>query len=100
MRAEGLEPPRAFAHRHLKPARLPVSPRPRTRRRDDSRRPEPALVDRKLPHAPVAEVSSAFVAQVRNITPGYVVIHPNRDKAVCKVTRLIVVLILLRLGRR
>ncbi len=30
MRAEGLEPPRAFAHRHLKPARLPVSPRPPT----------------------------------------------------------------------
>ena len=29
MRAEGLEPPRAFAHRHLKPARLPISPRPR-----------------------------------------------------------------------
>jgi hypothetical protein len=35
------------------------------------------------------------VAQVRNIRPGYTVIHPNRDKAVCKVTRMIVVLILL-----
>ena len=35
------------------------------------------------------------MAQVRNIRPGYAVIHPNRDKAVCKVTRLLVVLILL-----
>jgi lysylphosphatidylglycerol synthetase-like protein (DUF2156 family) len=35
------------------------------------------------------------VAQVRNITPGYVVIHPNREKPACKLVRLIVVLILL-----
>jgi hypothetical protein len=35
------------------------------------------------------------VAQVRNIRPGYAVINPNRDKAICKVTRLIVVVILL-----
>ena len=35
------------------------------------------------------------VAQVRNIRPGYTVIHPNRDKAVCKLTRVVVVLILL-----
>ena len=35
------------------------------------------------------------VAQVRNIRPGYTVIHPNRDKAVCKLTRLLVVAILL-----
>jgi hypothetical protein len=31
------------------------------------------------------------VAQHRNVTPGYVVIHPNRDKAICKLTKLIVV---------
>jgi hypothetical protein len=31
------------------------------------------------------------VAQVRNVSPGYVVIHPNRDKAICKLTKLIVV---------
>jgi hypothetical protein len=31
------------------------------------------------------------VAQVRNVRPGYAVIHPNRDKAVCKLTKLIVV---------
>ena len=29
MRAEGIEPPRAEAHRDLNPARLPISPRPR-----------------------------------------------------------------------
>ncbi len=32
--------------------------------------------------------------QVRNIRPGYVVIHPNRDRAICKVTKLVVVLLL------
>jgi len=32
---------------------------------------------------------------VRNLPPGYTVIHPNRSKAVCKVTKAIVVLILL-----
>jgi hypothetical protein len=32
---------------------------------------------------------------VRNLPPGYTVIHPNRDKATCKVTKAIVVLILL-----
>jgi hypothetical protein len=40
-------------------------------------------------------VSSAFVAQVRNVRPGYVVIHPNRQKAICKLTRLIVILLLI-----
>lgn len=35
------------------------------------------------------------MAQVRNVKPGYAVIHPNRDKAICKLTKLIVVGILL-----
>jgi hypothetical protein len=35
------------------------------------------------------------VAQVRNTRPGYTVIHPNRDKASCKLTRLLVVAVLL-----
>ena len=35
------------------------------------------------------------MAQVRNVRPGYAVIHPNRDKAICKLTKLIVVGILL-----
>jgi hypothetical protein len=35
------------------------------------------------------------VAQVRNIRPGYAVIHPNRDKAICKITKLVIVGILL-----
>jgi hypothetical protein len=34
MRARGVEPPRAEAHRDLNPARLPVPPRPRTGGRD------------------------------------------------------------------
>lgn len=41
------------------------------------------------------EVRSALVAQVRNVRPGYAMIHPNRDRAVCKLTRLIIVAILL-----
>src|SRR5262245_39392248 len=32
VRAEGFEPTRSFEHRHLKPARIPVSPRPRVQR--------------------------------------------------------------------
>ena len=35
------------------------------------------------------------MAQVRNVRPGYAVINPNRDRLICKITRLIVVLILL-----
>jgi hypothetical protein len=35
------------------------------------------------------------MAPVRNLRPGYTVIRPNRDKAVCKATKAIVVLIML-----
>jgi hypothetical protein len=35
------------------------------------------------------------MAQHRTITPGYVVIHPNRHKAACKTTKAIVTLLLL-----
>jgi hypothetical protein len=35
------------------------------------------------------------VAQRRILRPGYTVIHPNRDKPVCKLTRVVVALILL-----
>lgn len=45
--------------------------------------------------APGAGIVRVCVAQVRNITPGYVVIHPNRQKPVCKVTKAVVVLILI-----
>jgi hypothetical protein len=44
--------------------------------------------------APAQKVSSAFVAQVRNVRPGYVVVHPNRQKAICRLTRLLVVVLL------
>ena len=35
------------------------------------------------------------MAQVRNIRPGYAVIRPNRERMICKLTRLLVVVILL-----
>lgn len=35
------------------------------------------------------------MAQVRNLTPGYTVIHPNRDKPECKSVKVIVIAILL-----
>jgi len=35
------------------------------------------------------------VAHHRDVRPGYTVIHPNRDRAVCKVTRVFVVIVLL-----
>lgn len=35
------------------------------------------------------------MAQVRNVRPGYAVINPNRDKAICKLTKLIIVAILI-----
>jgi hypothetical protein len=35
------------------------------------------------------------VAQHRTVRPGYTVIHPNRDKRVCKLTRILVAVILL-----
>jgi hypothetical protein len=35
------------------------------------------------------------VPPVRNLAPGHTVIHPNRERAACKLTRLIVVLLLL-----
>jgi hypothetical protein len=35
------------------------------------------------------------VAQHRDVRPGYTVIHPNRDRAICKATRIFVVIVLL-----
>ncbi len=35
------------------------------------------------------------MAQARRIRPGYSIIHPNRDRAVCKATRWLVIVILL-----
>ena len=37
----------------------------------------------------------ATVAQHRTLRPGYTVVHPNRDKRVCNLTRLLVAAILL-----
>jgi hypothetical protein len=53
-----------------------------------------AAVDRLL-HAAAPACKVRNMPPVRNLPPGYTVIHPNRDKAVCKVTKFIVVVILL-----
>jgi hypothetical protein len=51
---------------------------------------------RNVLHPATAEcMVPAPVAQVRNIRPGYVVVHPNRDKTSCKLVRLLVVGVLL-----
>jgi hypothetical protein len=42
-----------------------------------------------------ARVSCRVMAQERQIRPGYTVVHPNRERAACKVTRLLVVAVLL-----
>ncbi|MGH3264646.1 MAG: hypothetical protein ACRDNS_21935, partial [Trebonia sp.] len=34
------------------------------------------------------------MAQMRNIRPGYTVIHPNRDRTICRLTKLVVAAIL------
>lgn len=49
----------------------------------------------KLPHPGGPAGIVRAVAQVRNVSPGHVVVHPNRDKAICKITKLIVVAVLL-----
>jgi hypothetical protein len=36
-----------------------------------------------------------MVARARDIRPGYKVVHPNRERTVCKLTRVFVVLVLL-----
>jgi hypothetical protein len=46
-------------------------------------------------HGGGARRYGAAVAQHREIRPGYTVIHPNRDRPVCKVTRILVVVVLL-----
>jgi hypothetical protein len=71
MRAEGLEPPRPFDHEDLNLARKPVPPRPR----------DPA-------HAGVSQGIVIAMADT-------VLIHPNRDKAESKATRVGVILLLL-----
>jgi hypothetical protein len=46
-------------------------------------------------HAPGRDCKVRDMPPARNLPPGYTVIRPNRDKAVCKATKAIVVLILL-----
>src|SRR5687768_12125285 len=78
MRAEGLEPPSAFAHRHLKPARLPVPTRPLAR--------TTVARSRRRIYAAHMEVEAR---------PGYELWRPNRVKSEAKVTRVLVAIVLL-----
>ena len=45
-------------------------------------------------HAAVLGGKVRAMAQTRTLTPGYTVIHPNRDKPECKLVKVIVVGIL------
>src|SRR5205807_1258105 len=88
MRAEGLEPPRPLGHRLLRPACLPVPPRPRGR---------PASV--AVPHtwaAPGGNLSCEMAtAASKERRPGVIITHPNRNKAVVQATRATVVILFL-----
>jgi hypothetical protein len=46
-------------------------------------------------HGPLARRYRAPVAQRREVRPGYTVIRPNRERLICKVTRVLVVIVLL-----
>src|SRR5689334_18337331 len=85
VRAEGLEPPRAFAHKDLNLARRPVAPRPQ----------DHPILGRELLHIDGAACMFRDMALHKMLTPGYTVIYPNREKAGSKTTKAIVVLILL-----
>jgi hypothetical protein len=96
VRAEGLEPPRAFAHQLLRLARLPF----RHARGDaDSkpllRPPEIAGTAKEPQQAATGACIFRGMAQQRTLTPGYVVVYPNREKASSKTTKAVIVLIML-----
>src|ERR1700722_1898278 len=80
VRAEGLEPPRAKAHWLLRPACLPVPPRPLGCMR--------TALDCKV----MDEMASTLG---RNAPDGVIVTHPNRDKPAVIATRATVVLLLI-----
>ncbi len=86
MRAEGLEPPRAFAHRHLKPACLPNFTTPADAARHASTRCCAAQGGIVCSEARMAEWTTADAARIY---------HPNRGKASSKTTKAIVVLLIL-----
>src|ERR1044072_2203376 len=86
MRAEGLEPPSSFEHRHLKPACLPISPRPRERSPGASR----------VANAATWRIDSMIVGvAVGEVTPGYELWHPNREKGEVVTTKFVIVLLML-----
>src|SRR3954462_4883775 len=81
VRAEGLEPPRAFAHPDLNLARIQIPPRP------------PARSDRLL-RAAARDCMVRLVAEWTT-EEGVRLHHPNREKNANKVTKAVVVLLLL-----
>src|SRR4051812_42641413 len=86
MRAEGLEPPRAEAHRHLKPARLPIPPRPR------------GAPQRGLTRDQWRSVAHRFYDRrvaVGELRPGYELWRPNREKAGSVTAKFVIALLLL-----
>jgi site-specific DNA recombinase len=91
VRARGLEPPRACAHRLLKPACLPIPPRPR----------RPARPTQPLQRTSQAAARACIVRYAMSSQPtrerknGVIITHPNRDKPVVQATRAIVVALLL-----
>src|SRR5271155_2524837 len=82
MRARGLEPPRACAHRLLKPACLPIPPRPR-RSPQRSSTAGACIVSCEMSMVPTPKER------------GVIITHPNRDNPVVQGTRAMVVLLLL-----
>jgi hypothetical protein len=90
MRAEGLEPPSSYEHRHLKPACVPVPARPRG---------EQILGLRRMGRHPiVARLSARFYAcvmAVGEIRPGYELWRPNREKPQAITTKAVMILLLL-----
>jgi hypothetical protein len=89
VRAEGLEPPRACAHRLLRPACLPIPPRPRSAG-------APSLRGR----GSAATCGDCMViytvsARAARSAPDVIVTHPNRDKPVVRATRATVIALLL-----
>src|SRR4051794_25453287 len=103
MRARGLEPPRPSGHRLLRPACLPVPPRPRganqpTRLvRHAHRSAEHGWSSPARPDTRPARACMVMWIMAANPErqPGVIITHPNRDKAVVQATRATVIVLLL-----
>jgi hypothetical protein len=85
MRAKGLEPPRAFAHRLLRPACLPIPPRPRDACRPDRDRPPRFYV---YSADPPRRWRNGRLGALKTLCPkGRVGSNPTRRIPICETTR-------------